>query len=136
MAYSNSPDPITDEIRTWLRRRALQGQPNELCGFILDNGSIIEIPNSSHNPTSEFRMSARHLSERIGDINSIIAIWHTHPKGSPHPSKTDIDFFSDIGPDYANRRWRYLIATSIDVFEYDPESFAPKQDSFWAEFVK
>ena len=102
-------------------RRALMAAPHEACGFVLKDGSVIEIPNSAQNPHNSFAMSRIHLSERVPNPDEIEAIWHTHPSGNCTPSPGDQDFMLQCD-------WRYLIVTRHRVMEYA----VPKVD--WGAF--
>lgn len=122
---------ITEEARIWLRRRALQAQPYEACGFIMNDGTVVEIRNTFHDPMRGFLMCRNDLIEKVPNPELIHAIWHTHPKGSLRPSKTDIDsMFQGAIP----AQWKYLIVTTIDIKEVDPKTFVPQEVSFWNEF--
>lgn len=108
-------------------RRAFQARPHEACGFILKDGTVVEIPNASTDPSNSFAMSRHHLGTRIPNPELIEAIWHTHPSGVHMPSEGDLDFMATCD-------WRYLIITTTRVTEYDTKLCAPKDDSFWQEF--
>jgi len=126
---------MNDETRKWLRDKALQAAPLEACGFILDDGKIIECANVSRKPTVSFEMSSHDiLNKLVGyDLSSIIAIWHTHPGGTPYPSKTDVHAMN-IGAIHEN--WDYYIVTKDEVTQWNPKDYAPKTDNFWEEFSR
>lgn len=46
---------FTLEHHNWLLRRAAQAAPFEVCGFIMCDGSIIEIRNVAENPYHTFK---------------------------------------------------------------------------------
>jgi len=123
-----------DDIVKWLQRRAIQAAPFEACGFILNDGEIIEIPNGAEDPSRHFLMTSDGLAKTLkpGQISRIIGIWHTHPKGSNEPSYTDIHAMSigAVQPD-----WLYLIATGSAVTWWNPKDYVPQDNSFWNEFV-
>ncbi|QGJ90047.1 tail protein [Mycobacterium phage Indlulamithi] len=125
-------DFMNDDTREWLMRRAIQAQPFEVCGFILKDGSVVEIPNASHDPERGFVMTRQHLCDRIPDPSEIQAIWHTHPKGSDRPSKGDIDSMFHGAID---RNWDYLIVTGHLITKIDPKSFVKQDNSFWEAFA-
>lgn len=125
---------MNEETRKWLCRRAIQAAPLEACGFIMEDGDIIEIRNVATNPAKGFRMDKSQLFEKLSDrIDFIQGIWHTHPSGSLRPSHTDLNAIK-IGAIQPN--WDYWIVTSEDIAYYPAKSFAPQQDSFWLDFVK
>lgn len=125
---------LSDEQRNWLQRRALQSAPHEACGFILDDGEIIEIANIHAQPYRGFSMSGYDITNKLDthDLSRIVAIWHTHPKGTIKPSKTDME---------AIRRgaildsWAYFIATKDEVTQWNTADYAPKDESFWESFA-
>ncbi|MCV7100167.1 hypothetical protein [Mycobacterium palustre] len=71
---------LTLEHYDWLRFRAAQASPFEVCGFIMRDGSITEIRNVAENPYDTFTMDLRQISRHV-DVERIAAIWHTHPGG-------------------------------------------------------
>jgi proteasome lid subunit RPN8/RPN11 len=101
--------------RDFLLRRAIQGAPNELCGFIMMDGSVVEIPNAATDPTKNFRMARWHLVARVPDPKQIFAIWHTHPNGNSTPSLNDMQAIKCGAVQYD---WVYLVVTQTGVFEH------------------
>lgn len=88
------------------------------------DGSIKEIRNVSFNPHKTFEMDRKQLSEL--DPREVVAIWHTHPGGSPYPSTGDQLNMAKLGEDYGN--WAYLIVTKDEVAQYDTATD-------WSKFV-
>lgn len=123
---------MNDDLRSWLMRRAIQGAPLEVCGFIMKDDSVIEIPNTSANPESGFLMSVHHLSTLITDPDDIVAIWHTHPNGTTHLSGEDIRSMVEgyIYPD-----WEYYTVTASVVTKWNVKEFLLQGDSFWKAFA-
>lgn len=126
---------MNEETREWLRNKALQAAPLEACGFILNDGLIIECANVSRKPTCSFEMSGPDIMNKLvgHDLSSIVGIWHTHPQGTTFPSKTDIHAMS-IGAIHEN--WDYYIVTKDEVTQWNPQDYAPKKKSFWEEFAR
>lgn len=119
--------------RDWLMRRAKQAAPLEACGFIMENGDIVEMRNTSLAPMRHFKMDRLQLVQKIRDrVDFISGIWHTHPKGSIHPSQTDLD---GIRAGAIQTNWDYFIVTANDVHLYMPASYAPKDHSHWHRFA-
>lgn len=48
----------------------------ERCGFILDDGSIVELKNVHPEPTNGFEIDGEDILRYISRLESI---WHTHP---------------------------------------------------------
>ena len=123
---------IAESQRVWLRRRALQAAPYEVCGFILDDGDIVEIRNISLAPLRAFKMDREQMFQKLyGREHSIAGIWHTHPGGTTHPSQTDL---AGIKCGAILRDWKYYIVTANSVTLYLPEHYAPQDNTFWAAF--
>lgn len=74
--------------------------PEESCGLLAGHGNkvTIEIPitNQLHSPIKYFMdpMELYRALENIETLNlELLGIFHSHPKGPPHPSDTDINEF-------------------------------------------
>lgn len=116
-------------IEEQLRDLAFQAIPNEVCGFIMKDGSIIQVPNLHHDPKRGFLMASQCL-ETLNPYG-IQAIWHSHPKGSLKPSKADIESIR-VGAIWPE--WEYWIVTKDEVVKIDTKSFVPQDDSFWLKY--
>lgn len=125
---------LSNEQLDWLRRKAFQSAPHEACGFILDDGEIVEIANIHPDPLRGFSMSGQDILNKLDkeSLSRIIGIWHTHPKGTIKPSKTDIHA---IRSGAILKNWVYFIATKDQVSQWNPEDYAEKDESFWESFV-
>lgn len=125
---------LTEETRRFLTRRAKESQPREACGFILADGTVIEMANVASNPERGFVMDQRELVERLSHCkDQIAAIWHSHPKESNKPSGGDFDTMRI--PGCLERHWDYLIVTPHEVTHWDINQYAPVPDKFWEAFV-
>lgn len=49
----------------------------ERCGFILNDGTILEVQNIHPEPESGFEIDPQ---ETLRYINELAGVWHTHPK--------------------------------------------------------
>lgn len=124
---------LTDSQKDWLMRRAQQAIPLEVCGFVMNDGEIVEIRNVANDPRHSFHMDRAQMIEKLsGREESIAGIWHTHPRGSTHPSGTDLKAISmgAIQP-----HWRYWIVTAEECFSLDTSLYAPCEPDFWGQFV-
>lgn len=126
---------MKEETRKWLIDKAIQSEPFEACGFIIDDDIIIECENISRNPLVGFEMSSQDIMKKLGryDLSRITGIWHTHPRGTNYPSKTDVHAMN-IGA--IHEHWDYYIVTKNEVTQWNPKDYAPKSNSFWEEFSK
>lgn len=125
---------LSEDQREWLTRRAFQSAPQESCGFILSSGRIVEIRNICPNPNRGFNMDPIDVLNKLGRewTSDIIAVWHTHPSGIIHPSKTDQNAIFDGS---IIKDWTYIIATKDEVAQWDTKTLAAQDDSFWQAFV-
>lgn len=64
--------------------------PNERCGFILTDGSIVEIENVAPEPQHSFLAKGEDV---LRYIDEVAATWHTHPGGTSNLSVGDADTF-------------------------------------------
>lgn len=76
-------------------------QPEEACGILAGTGSavsrVIPITNSLRSPV-RYRMDAQEQLDALlwleDNHQEMLAIYHSHPAGPPHPSATDIAEFA------------------------------------------
>ncbi len=93
---------------------AQAGMPNEVCGFILDEGkTYIPVENCSPEPSRGFQMQPdQMLSLLLEHEHDIIGVYHSHPSGARHPSVDDL-------PIMKHYEWlRFWIVTCQDVYEW------------------
>ncbi len=65
----------------------LEGAAEERCGFVLEDGTLVEISNVHSEPTKGFRMDPFELLQHLDD--PLVGTWHTHPDGDPNLSQED-----------------------------------------------
>lgn len=71
---SNWENALTSAQQLAIREFAETAYPNEACGFILDNGELVECENQSTAP-DEFVISAEETARYLEDAT---ACWHSH----------------------------------------------------------
>lgn len=82
---------------------------NERCGLILDDGTIIEVPNICNEPEHGFEISPTSIFP-IED--RIVGTWHTHPDGTTNLS--DDDYYGFLNwPD-----WKHYIISNDEIACY------------------
>ena len=64
----------------------LPSDPNERCGLILADDTVVEIRNVHGEPEKGYRMDAK---EVLPHVDNIKATWHTHPLADPNLSEED-----------------------------------------------
>lgn len=72
----------------------------ERCGFILKDGTVVEVENTSATPSSTFKISEDEISN-IG-LENICIFWHSHPSGNVNLSLDDYFAFLSF-PDQKHR---------------------------------
>lgn len=65
----------------------------ERGGFILRDGSLIELANISSDPVDNFEVDDFELLQHVD--KDIVALWHTHPSGGSNLSPDDWRVFVD-----------------------------------------
>lgn len=66
-----------------------QAAPNEICGFILENGQVYPCENIAKNPKETFQISLKQWQFAEDNLGDIVAIYHSHPNGLPYLSSLD-----------------------------------------------
>jgi len=83
---------VSSQTEEELRKISYLRAPHEAVGLILPDGSVVELPNHSDKPESNFVASRadmmQHLTPEI-DLEEV-ALWHSHPGGGVGPSRTDM----------------------------------------------
>lgn len=84
---------LTDEIKDQIRRLATKYNPQEMCGLILaDSDGVItyrDIANTHEDKNNHFRIHIREVEKVESEGKAILAIVHSHPKGSSDASAND-----------------------------------------------
>ena len=68
-----------------------KNEPQEKCGLILLDGTIIEVENVHPEPERGFKIPAAKLAEYDDDL---YGTWHTHPRDTANLSEEDYKGFS------------------------------------------
>ena len=95
-------------------------QPNDIderCGFVLDDGSIVEIANVSETPAASFKMDPVQVLEHLDRVKET---WHTHPDTDPNLSGEDHSGFlawPDMVHSIIGRRGGEVVVTRWRVEE-------------------
>ena len=118
---SSFSNPITSEQQAKIRERAEAAHPVEACGFVLNNGDIVECTNVSSGKNS-FKISAEETALYLDDA---AASWHSH-----------IDFgsvsFADINASKALALpYAVFNCAGTEHFYFDPSQSAGLLERPW-----
>ena len=87
---------------------------DEICGFIMDDWSFMQVPNVAEAPQTSFFfdpvISANIMREYY---DNIVGIYHSHPGGKATLSIHDKEGWHPSLP------WRYFIIANGKVFEWE-----------------
>jgi proteasome lid subunit RPN8/RPN11 len=99
---------------------ALANSIQEICGFILQDGSIVIIPNDAVRPGDGFDMRKSVQRNFVQNSHSsILAVFHTHPRGICWPSAVDVENWPIAClEDLEVPRVKYVIATTREIGEF------------------
>lgn len=89
---------LTDAQSQQIARHAIAGAPEEVCGIMGGVGQRVQqitaIPNVAAQPQQHYEMDHQALVEALFALEragqSLIGFYHSHPRGDPLPSSTDI----------------------------------------------
>ena len=127
MALTGSPRLLLTEDLLGIMRSAVQAAvPEEACGIVIGAADtayeIRAIENILHSP-NRYQMESKAVLDAFISMEErnleLIAIFHSHPNGPPHPSQTDIAeaYYPDALQIIWYRQsgaWRYAAFKVID----------------------
>ncbi|MEP7272159.1 MAG: M67 family metallopeptidase [Acidobacteriota bacterium] len=95
MSAITIPAAIVDEIKA----HALSEAPNECCGMLGGAGTRVTsryaLRNLSPSPETRYSAAPEDIFVTMRKMRlaaqELVAIYHSHPRGRPYPSATDID---------------------------------------------
>lgn len=88
---------VTREVLDALSKASARAHPKEACGILLGEGArimrFVEASNVHQTPETHFELDPQalidaHRAARTGDL-TVLGYFHSHPMGTPEPSKTD-----------------------------------------------
>jgi len=89
----------------------------EICGFILEDETLVNVTNVSLSPSDSFEMEKSQMLSIIKGKKGILATYHSHPSGRKWPSRTDTEHMAFLYKQGCP--WRYIIVTTDGVFEFE-----------------
>lgn len=119
MKQNPASDPCMTDACKQMMAHASRDYPEEACGLLvqMDEGAVwaVQCRNISQSPKASYEIhpdDLRLVYEEAGW--RVIGVYHSHPSGSPEPSKTDLKF---LDPSL-----RYFIVTREGVHEFEMEA--------------
>jgi proteasome lid subunit RPN8/RPN11 len=73
-------------------QQAVAGSPQEVCGLVVSRGSkcrLVQAKNLSEQPHLNFDLDPDAWLE-VADDEEVIGVYHSHPRGTAHPSMADL----------------------------------------------
>lgn len=93
-----------------LMYRARKAGPREICGFLLEDWTVVPGVNVA-NSESEFEIDKETtLAAYLDSDDRLMGVYHSHPGGSLEPSQMDINNAPD--------GLRYFIVTTREIAEW------------------
>jgi len=96
---------ITQHVKQEMEAHALQTRPAECCGLLAGDGHIItsvyRVRNEADKPETRYFASPEDLLAAMKrmrqDTQTMMGIYHSHPKSRAYPSKSDVElaFYSE-----------------------------------------
>lgn len=95
---------------------ALANSVQEICGFVLKDGTVVAIRNASEQPYDSFFMDQDAQKEFVDrNYEMIAAVFHTHPKGICWPSSRDVVHWPAA---CSEGGISYLVVTTREICEF------------------
>lgn len=87
--------------------KALWNPHAERCGFILNDGEVVECPNVHEKPEIAFEIGPQSIGQYK---DRVVATWHTHPVTGPNLSTEDYKAF------LAYPKWFHYIVSEHEIW--------------------
>ena len=108
---------LTIEQKRQVQQAAAAQPEREVCGFVLDNGLVVEVPNRAKDPALEFEISPTDYAH--WDEVGIKGVWHSH---------LELDAFSPLDQQVMaadTLPWAVYCLKTGNFTQADPEGLAP-----------
>jgi len=108
---------LTPDQKRQIKKKAAAAPMRETCGFVLQNGQVVEVPNRAKDPTTEFEISAQDYV--YWDETGIKGVWHSH---------LELDAFSPLDQQVLSADslpWAVYCLKTDGFVQADPEGVAP-----------
>lgn len=87
------PMILTKSILKKLHEAAVDHDPQEAVGIIVDENHVIVLPNHAADPTRNYELFKSEILQALNELEDpaeSIVIWHSHPGGGIGPSRIDL----------------------------------------------
>ena len=101
---------MTFNIKESLLDISQQNPDEEICGLVLDNGSLVTCENLSSDPRNSFILDPAKL---VYYEDRLVGVFHTHPK---HESA--LPSFTDLQSSLFSNEIQFYVSNGLDVFKY------------------
>ena len=108
---------LTIEQKRQVQQAAAAQPEREVCGFVLDNGLVVEVPNRAKDPVGEFEISPTDYAH--WDEVGIKGVWHSH---------LELDAFSPLDQQVMatdTLPWAVYCLKTGNFTQADPAGIAP-----------
>lgn len=79
---------MTSTVRDEIALLANARFPEEACGFVLRDNTVVECRNTADDPVNNFRIDPVDVA-LWWETEQVAALWHTHPQAPAVPSEED-----------------------------------------------
>jgi len=111
---------LTSQQQDIIKAEALEHTDTEVCGFIMDNGSVMSCQNIHTEPHDQFQIDTAHFIQYEQHISSI---YHSHIIDNDNFSPTDVALY------YSHELPLVLYSTTRNIFRVaDPSGEQPLED--------
>jgi proteasome lid subunit RPN8/RPN11 len=107
---------LTQDQKTLIRHIAASNHTKETCGFVLHDGSVVQVPNSAADPVNEFVIEPAIYARHEEDVKGI---WHSHLELAGFSPLDQQVISADTLP------WAVYCLRDDSWHECDPSAIAP-----------
>ncbi len=106
-------DRMPEGVARSITAHAAREMPNEACGFVLFDWSVIHCKNIANFPNRAFRFEPEVVLDMLlSRHDEVVGIYHTHPSGRGYPSGEDESML------VLHPKLRHWIGTVMNVYEW------------------
>lgn len=110
------------DVRSHMREEL----PREAVGLIWDDATTSELVNTGSD--GEFKVTDEDLAQAVKEVSGdreLIAVYHSHPQGSIHPSLTDVNSMREQFSNGSTVPWLIVTEDSNSLWTLSPTFQSP-----------